>query len=115
MSGRAAGLIGQRMARLEDARLLRGAGAFADDIELPGLLHAAFLRSSEAHARIRKIDAARAGAAGGVRAVLTAAELRPLLTSERIPLALPSAAIRFHVDPPCLAAGEACHVGQPIA
>jgi carbon-monoxide dehydrogenase large subunit len=115
MSGRAAGLIGQRMARLEDARLLRGAGAFADDIELPGLLHAAFLRSSEAHARIRKIDAARARVAGGVRAVLTAAELRPLLTSQRIPLALPSPAIRFHVDPPCLAAEEACHVGEPIA
>jgi carbon-monoxide dehydrogenase large subunit len=50
-----------------------------------------------------------------VRAVLTYAKLRPLLTADRIPLALPSAAIRFDVDPPCLAGDETCHVGEPIA
>jgi carbon-monoxide dehydrogenase large subunit len=111
----ASGLIGRRIARIEDSRLLRGQGCFIDDIELPGLLHAAFLRSPHAHARIRRIDAAAARAAPGVRAVLTYAELRPLLTADRIPLALPSAAIRFDVDPPCLAAAETCHVGEPIA
>jgi carbon-monoxide dehydrogenase large subunit len=108
-------LIGRRIPRIEDPALLRGQACFVDDIELPGLLHAAFLRSPLAHARIRRIDAAGARAAPGVRAVLTYAELRPLLTADRMPLALPSAAIRFDVDPPCLAAGEVCHVGEPIA
>jgi len=111
----ASSLIGRRIARLEDPRLLRGQGAFVDDIELSGLLHAAFLRSPHAHARIWRIDAAAARAAPGLRAVLTHAELRPLLTADRIPLALPSPAIRFDVDPPCLAAAETCHVGEPIA
>jgi carbon-monoxide dehydrogenase large subunit len=108
-------LIGARTARVEDPPLLRGQGRFADDIALPGLLHAAFLRSAHAHARIKRLDGARARAAPGVRAVLTAAELRPLLTADRIPLALPSAAIRFDVDPPCLAAGETCYIGEPVA
>jgi carbon-monoxide dehydrogenase large subunit len=115
MLGEASSLIGQRIARLEDAPLLRGRSRFVDDIELPGLLHAAFLRSAFAHGRIKQIDVAPARALPGVRAVVTFAELRPLLTGDRIPLALPSAAIRFDVDPPCLAAGEVCHVGEPIA
>lgn len=109
------GLIGLRIPRLEDRRLLRGEGRFVDDIELPGLLHASFLRSALAHARIGRIELARARAAPGVCAVLTHADLRPLFTSDRMPLALPSAAIRFNVDPPCLATGEVCHVGEPIA
>jgi carbon-monoxide dehydrogenase large subunit len=109
------GLIGHRIPRLEDGPLLRGRGRFVDDIAVGGLLHAAFLRSTCAHAIIKRIEPTRARAAAGVRAVLTFAELRPLLTSDRIPLALPSAAIRFDVDPPCLAVREVCHVGEPIA
>ncbi len=108
-------LMGVRSARLEDRRLLRGEGRFVDDIELPGLLNASFLRSAHAHARINKIELAIARAAPGVRAVLTAADLARVLTTDRMPLALPSTAIRFHVDPPCLAAGEACYAGEPIA
>jgi carbon-monoxide dehydrogenase large subunit len=114
-AGEAGAWIGHRVPRLEDVQLLRGRGRFVDDIELPGLLHAAFLRSTFAHARIKRIDAARARAHAGVRAVLTYAELRPLLSGDRMPLALPSAAIRFVVDPPCLAVEEVCHVGEPIA
>lgn len=111
----ASSLIGVGTARLEDRPLLRGQGRFVDDIELPGLLHACFVRSAHAHACIKRLDCARARAAPGVRAVLTAAELRPLITTDRMPLALASAAIRFHVDPPCLAAGEACYTGEPVA
>src|SRR5215469_1943350 len=96
----------RRIALMEDPFPLRGQCSCMDNIELPGLLHAAFLRSPHAHARIRRIDAAAARAAPGVRAVITFGELRPLLTADRIPLALPSAAIRFNVDPPCLAAAE---------
>jgi carbon-monoxide dehydrogenase large subunit len=56
-----------------------------------------------------------ARAVPGVHAVLTHADLRPLLTGERIPLAVAAAAIRFHVDPFPLAHSELCYVGEPVA
>src|SRR5215467_2720545 len=57
--------------RKEDARFLRGRGQFVDDIQLPGMLHGAVLRSPLAHARIVSIDTAAAQAHPRVRAVLT--------------------------------------------
>jgi len=59
--------VGARVARSEDPRLLRGRGEFVDDIRLPGMLHAAFVRAPLAHARIAGIDAsvARAFPVGG--------------------------------------------------
>jgi carbon-monoxide dehydrogenase large subunit len=101
--------------RVEDARLLKGAGRFVDDIALPGLLHACFLRSPVAHARLNAIDVAAARALPGVRAVFTFRDLRPLMRFDRIPLALPIAAIRHHVDPTYLADRELCYVGEPVA
>jgi len=65
------GRIGQSVKRVEDARFLRGKGNFMDDIELPGMLHMAILRSPHAHARIKSIDTAAAGAMPGVIAVVT--------------------------------------------
>ena len=50
-------LVGQRIPRVNDARLLRGAGRYVDDIEIPGLLHAAILRSPIAHGIVRNFDA----------------------------------------------------------
>ncbi len=97
-------------------KLLRGAGRFVDDIELPGLLHAAFVRSPVAHALLRGIDAARARALPGVRAVLTYRDLRPLLTCDRIPLALPVARHpipRRSVLP--RRATSSAYVGEPVA
>jgi carbon-monoxide dehydrogenase large subunit len=66
--------VGQPVTRLEDARLLRGQGHYQDDTNLPGQLHAVFLRSPHAHARIKAIDTAAAAAAPGVRAVYTGAD-----------------------------------------
>ena len=109
------GLLGRRIKRIEDGPLLRGQGRFVDDIRLPGLLHAAFLRSPHPHARLKRVDVAAARALEGVGAVLTYAELRPHLTCDRIPLALPSAAIRFQVDPYPLVRDELTYVGEPIA
>ena len=109
------GLLGRRILRVEDGPLLRGQGRFVDDIRLSGALHAAFLRSPHAHAKLRGIDAAKARILPGVHAVFTYADLRPHLTSDRIPLALPSAAIRFDVDPFVLARDELTYVGEPIA
>jgi carbon-monoxide dehydrogenase large subunit len=67
--------IGKPMRRLEDARLLTGQGRFNDDRLLPGQLHAAFVRSPHAHARIAAIDTAAAKAAPGVVAVFTGADV----------------------------------------
>jgi aerobic carbon-monoxide dehydrogenase large subunit len=108
-------LVGQRTLRIEDGPLLKGCGRFAGDIRIPGMLHAAFFRSPYAHARLTGIDTGKAWALPGVRAVFTYAELRAHLTSDRIPQALPSAAIRFHVDPYPLARGDLTYVGEPIA
>jgi aerobic carbon-monoxide dehydrogenase large subunit len=100
--------------RLEDDALLRGKGQFVDDIALPGMLHAAFVRSPHAHALVRGIDADAASQLPGVAAVLTYADLRPLMTGDRIRLALPSGYLRFHVDPFALVKDEATYVGEPI-
>jgi carbon-monoxide dehydrogenase large subunit len=68
-------VFGEPVRRNEDARLLTGQALFVDDVELPGLLHAAFFRSSYAHARIKSIDATAARKHEGVVAVYTAQEL----------------------------------------
>ena len=67
--------IGDRLLRLEDNRLLRGAGRFVEDIMLPGEARAVFLRSPHAHARIRSLSLEAARAAPGVLAVLTGADV----------------------------------------
>src|SRR6202008_1898584 len=78
--------IGKRVLRLEDGPLLQGRGRFVDDLNFPGTLEAAFVRSPHAHALIRAIDTAAARSHAGVHAVFTLADLAPLLTSDRVPL-----------------------------
>jgi carbon-monoxide dehydrogenase large subunit len=68
-------LVGARVPRVEDPRLLRGRGAFVDDLQPIGLRHAAFVRSPCAHARVVAVDASTARAMPGVDLVLTAADL----------------------------------------
>ncbi|HUL99945.1 MAG TPA: xanthine dehydrogenase family protein molybdopterin-binding subunit, partial [Mycobacterium sp.] len=68
---------GTRVPRVEDARLLTGHGTFVDDVARPGILHACFVRSPFARARIDGIDASAALALPGVRAVFAAADLNP--------------------------------------
>ena len=71
------GGIGHSVKRKEDARFIRGQGNYLDDMNLPGMLHSAILRSPYAHARIKSINADRARSHPGVAAVITAAELPP--------------------------------------
>jgi carbon-monoxide dehydrogenase large subunit len=68
-------LVGAAIPRVEDARLVSGAGSYVDDLRFPGMLHAALVRSRHAHARIVRIDSAVARAVGGVVGVWTAADL----------------------------------------
>ena len=77
MAAPAARYAGTRVPRVEDARLLTGHGTYVDDIVRPGMLHACFVRSPFAHARITSIDTSAALALPGVHAVFTAADLNP--------------------------------------
>ncbi len=70
--------IGESRLRKEDARFLQGKGNYVDDIKLPGMLYMDIVRSQYGHARIKKIDKAKALALPGVLAVLTADDLKPL-------------------------------------
>jgi carbon-monoxide dehydrogenase large subunit len=108
-------LVGTRIRRVEDPALLRGAGRFADDIELPGMLHAAFVRSPHAHALIRSIDTGAACLLPGVHAVFTAQTLARGLTRLRMPLGFPSTSLPGNCTPFVLTPKEVCFVGEPIA
>jgi carbon-monoxide dehydrogenase large subunit len=67
--------VGKRMTRTEDPRLLTGQALFVDDVQIPGMLHAAFLRSDYAHARVVNIDVSAARERPGVVAVYTAEDM----------------------------------------
>ncbi|MDJ0862230.1 MAG: aerobic carbon-monoxide dehydrogenase large subunit [Gammaproteobacteria bacterium] len=70
--------IGCKRKRKEDGRFIQGKGSYVDDVKLPGMLFADFVRSPHAHARIKSIRKERALALPGVHAVLTADDLKPL-------------------------------------
>ena len=68
-------MIGEAHPRLGGGPLVTGTGRFVDDVRVPGMLHAAVLRSPHAHARLVSLDTKRARDLPGVRAVLTAADV----------------------------------------
>lgn len=68
--------VGARVARKEDKRFITGAGRYVDDMVVPGMKHAAFVRSPHAHAEIKNIDVTKAQAMPGVIGVLTGMELK---------------------------------------
>src|SRR5579871_1804157 len=70
-------VLGRRMPRKEDARLLTGRGTFVDDVVLPGMFHVAFVRSTIARGRFSSLDLTHARELPGVLAVLRAADLEP--------------------------------------
>lgn len=108
-------VFGSRAKRLEDPTLLRGKARFIDDIRLPDILHAAFVRSPFPHAKIGAIDAAAASALEGVHSVLTFADFEPLLINPELVVGLPSPAYRQDRNRPILASNETAYVGEPIA
>ncbi len=106
--------FGERIKRTEDPRLLTGRGTFVDDIALPGLLHAALLRSPHAHARIRHINVRPAAQLASVVAVYTRADLPPVL-QEPLPKLVPHHALVHHKTQFALASEVVRHVGEPVA
>ncbi|MEP9349451.1 xanthine dehydrogenase family protein molybdopterin-binding subunit [Xanthobacter sp. KR7-225] len=107
--------FGARVTRLEDPALLTGRGRYVDDVKIPGMVHACFVRSAHGHALIRSIDAAAARQMAGVVAVLTADDLPAPMAGARMPMLVPNAAIAALRTQHCLARDEVCYVGQTVA
>jgi aerobic carbon-monoxide dehydrogenase large subunit len=113
--------FGAAVKRREDPRFLRGDGRFIDDVTLPGMLHAAFLRSPHAHAVVKMIHTAAAAAAPGVARVFTFGDLdrwmKPLPLFGAVPARL-AAAVEFEVRQApqwALCRDRARYVGEIVA
>ena len=113
--------FGAAVKRREDPRFLRGEGRFVDDVTLPSMLHAAFVRSPHAHARIARIHTAAAKALSGVAAVFTYRDLerwmKPLPLFGAAPPGL-AAAVTFDLRQAgqfALCRDRARHVGEIVA
>jgi len=83
-------LVGQRVKRREDPRLIQGRGTYVDDIALIGMQHLGFKRSDAAHAKIRSIDTSAAAAIDGVEAVFTGKQIAEFLAPMPIGTPFPS-------------------------
>ncbi|MDH3315924.1 MAG: xanthine dehydrogenase family protein molybdopterin-binding subunit [Gammaproteobacteria bacterium] len=108
-------LFGTRLPRTEDLALITGQGRYVDDIKLPGMLQAAFLRSPHAHARISSIDTTAAAQLEGVHAVLTLDDLGPEHADRPMLQAYPNPRIKQNILPHLLARDEVALVGQTVA
>ncbi len=106
--------FGVAVPRLEDPRLLTGGGRYVDDIALPGMLHAAFLRSAVAHGRIGSIDLSAARAMPGVHAAYTMADFAGIASGPMPPMA-PHPLLKKPITCTPLANGEVRYAGEAIA
>jgi len=102
-------LVGERVRRREDPRLIQGRGTYVDDIKVAGMQHLAFKRSDIAHGRIRSIDTAAAAAMDGVEAVFTGAQIAEMLAPMPIGTPFPSPPHR------AVAADVVRYAGEPVA
>ncbi|MFQ5692136.1 MAG: xanthine dehydrogenase family protein molybdopterin-binding subunit, partial [Nitrospinota bacterium] len=100
--------VGRSVRRAEDKRLLTGSGQYADDLKLPGMHHAAVLRSPYPHAAIKSVDASEALKMPGVRGVLTGEDVREM--SRPFPQAVGEPLAYY-----CIAVDRARYVGEGVA
>src|SRR5262245_42135826 len=114
-------LFGKSIKRREDPRFVTGRGTYVDDVKLPGLTYAAFVRSPHAHARIRRIDTTSAKAHPGVIAVFTGNDMKgvnslpcgwDLNKAKNIPGVVQNLVMVPHMP---LTSDVARHVGDPVA
>ncbi len=109
--------VGARVLRSEDPRILTGRGRYIDDFTFPGMLHAAFLRSTVPHGRLLSIDVSEAREMPGVVAVYTGEDMARLAT-----IGTPGSAIGMNAMPGikipsfyALATDKVRYIGDPIA
>jgi aerobic carbon-monoxide dehydrogenase large subunit len=118
--------IGAPLARKEDLRLLSGHGRYVDDIEIPGALHACFVRSPHPHARIKSIRTDAAKVSRGVMAVYSGKDIAQWTTPLRmappieglLPVemtTLPIDKVRFHGDPVACVIAESRYLAEDAA
>jgi carbon-monoxide dehydrogenase large subunit len=102
-------LVGERVKRREDPRLIQGRGTYVDDVKIVGMRHIAFKRSDIAHGKIRSIDTTAAAAMEGVEAVYTGADIATILAPLPIGTPFPS--------PPhyAVAVDTVRYAGEPVA
>jgi aerobic carbon-monoxide dehydrogenase large subunit len=115
-----AGIVAERytgssIRRSEDPRILTGGGRYVDDIKLPGMLHAAFLRSPLAHARVTGVEVAAARALPGVVAVFTGADLETMTIPGPDPLLAMMGGGGPMPEYSLLATDKVRFVGDPVA
>jgi carbon-monoxide dehydrogenase large subunit len=102
-------LVGQRVKRREDPRLIQGRATYVDDVKIAGMLHIAFKRSDIAHGRIRSLDTTAAEAMEGVEAVFTGAQVAEFLAPMPIGTPFPAPVHR------AVAVDTVRYVGEPVA
>ena len=102
-------LVGQRVKRREDPRLIQGLGTYVDDVKIVGMLHMAFKRSDIAHGRITSIDVSAAQAIDGVEAVFTGKQIAEFLAPMPIGTPFPSPEHR------AVAVDTVRYAGEPVA
>jgi len=102
-------LVGERVKRREDPRLIQGRGTYVDDIAVVGMQHLAFKRSDVSHGRIRSIDTSAAAAMEGVEAVFTGAQIAEILGPMPIGTPFPSPEHR------AVAVDMVRYTGEPVA
>ncbi len=105
-------LLGTRVRRKEDPRLIQGRGHYVDDIKLDGMLHMAFARSVYPRARLKSVSSSAALAMPGVVAVFTGEDLKGKLG--QVPCAAGMEGLKVP-EHPCLATGQVRYVGEPVA
>jgi len=114
--------IGTSIQRVEDERVLTGRGRYVDDVVVPGMLHAAFVRSPHPHARITGIDSTKAAAMPGVVAVLTGADMQRICNPMTIQMlqgykspaffGLATDTVRFVGDPVAVVVAESRYLAE---
>jgi len=102
-------LVGTRVKRREDPRLIQGLGTYVDDIKIAGMQHLAFKRADIAHGRIVSIDTSTAAGMDGVEAVFTGKQLAEFVPPMPIGTPFPSPEHRV------VAVDKVCFVGEPVA
>ena len=102
-------LVGERVKRREDPRLIQGRATYVDDVKLPGMQHIAFKRCDIAHGRIRSIDVSGATAIDGVEAVFTGEQMATMLGPVPIATPFPSPPHR------AVAVDVVRYAGEPVA
>jgi carbon-monoxide dehydrogenase large subunit len=105
-------LVGARVKRREDPRLIRGLGQYVDDVNLPGMLHVAILRSPYAHAKIKNLDTNAARQHPGVVAVVTGAEIKDQVGPLPVSGGNETLRVPKHY---VLAVDKVCYVGEGVA